>query len=106
MIIFCNKHTGDIEGTIDGRIHPEPDLKMWIGDPNETIRIIIEWKPVKYFDKDSKEVDPVKNREEVFAAEFQPDHPQKELIQYFDNNKREILKYKIDLKTMRLIPKD
>lgn len=45
MIIFYEKATGNIKGTIDGRIHPNDHLKMWIGDPAETARLVIEWVP-------------------------------------------------------------
>lgn len=45
MIIFYNLKTGEIEGTIDGRVHNEDHLKMWIGDKKEVGRIICEWKP-------------------------------------------------------------
>jgi len=44
MIIFYNKTTGAIEGNIEGRIHDESHLKMWVGDKNRTERIICQWK--------------------------------------------------------------
>ena len=106
MIIFYDKKTGYITGTIDGRINTPEELNMWVGDPKDTSRIVISWKPVMFFDKDNKKVDPIKERDKVFAAEFHPDHPQKELIQTFDNKKLEVLKYKVNLKTMKLELKD
>lgn len=44
MIIFYLKDTGEIIGTVGGRIHQPEELKMWMGDPQQTERIIIEWK--------------------------------------------------------------
>lgn len=36
MIIFYNKKTGDIFGTIDGRVHPESQLNMYAKREQET----------------------------------------------------------------------
>lgn len=107
MIIFYKKDTGDIIGTIDGRINTPEELNMSLGTPDEQKdidRIIVTWKPIAFFDAKGRKVDPVKDRESVYAAEFVPDHPQKELFQKFDNRKLEVLKYKVSPKTKRLIP--
>jgi len=47
MIYFYDKETGKIVGTIEGRIHSEAHLKMWIGDRNKTERVIVPWKVEK-----------------------------------------------------------
>jgi len=44
MILFYNKILGKIEGTIDGRVHTEDHLKMWIGEGTE--RIVCQWEKV------------------------------------------------------------
>lgn len=46
MILFKDKSTGQIIGKIDGRVHSEAQLKMWIGDPETTERVIIDWEVV------------------------------------------------------------
>lgn len=45
MIIYYHKTTGEIVGTTGGRVHQPEELKMWIGDPKEIERIVVEWKP-------------------------------------------------------------
>ena len=108
MIIFYHKKKGDIIGTIDGRINTKEELAMSFGTPEEQKdidRIVVIWKPVTFFDEKGNKLDPVKEREKVYAAEFQPQHPQKELFQLLDDKKIEILKYKVDIKTKRLVPK-
>jgi hypothetical protein len=51
MIIFYKKTTGDIVGTVGGRVHNPEELKMWVGDPKQIDRIVIEWKPVRWYTK-------------------------------------------------------
>lgn len=41
MIIFYDKKTGDIVGNIEGRIHSDEHLRMWIGEDTE--RIVCQW---------------------------------------------------------------
>ena len=85
MIIFYNKKTGKIVGTIQGRIHSKAHLKMWVGDRNKTKRIIVNWfKPKE-------------------AKEFEPDHQQKDLFIKLDKDSRKLKEYKVDLKTKDLI---
>ena len=43
MIVFYEKTTGKIIGNIEGRVHGEDHLKMWIGDPDKTSRIVCNW---------------------------------------------------------------
>jgi len=44
MIIFFEKNTGKIIGTIEGRIHGEIHLNQWIGDKKNISRFVIQWK--------------------------------------------------------------
>ena len=43
MIIFFNKQTGKIVGTINGRVHKPEHLNMYIGSPEENGRIVCGW---------------------------------------------------------------
>ena len=103
MIIFYDKTTGKIEGTIDGRVHSEDHLKMWVGDKAKTERLIVNWKPVKWYDEKGKEVD--KNSKEVFTADFTPDHSQKDIFILLDKQPSNIYNYSIDTVTKKLIKK-
>ena len=89
MIIFYNTD-GSISGTIDGRIHSEDQLKMWIGEKGKTERIVTNWKPVK----DSQDFEP----------DCTPD--QKQVYIDIDKNPSDIFKYKVDVKSKKLILKD
>lgn len=93
MIIFYDKKTGKVVGTIDGRKHTEDHLKMWIGDKNETERIVVEWEPVAYYDERGKRVNSKSKRR--FTADFEPKHEQKELFIDFDKGKKKVKDYKI-----------
>jgi len=44
MIIFYDKETKNIIGTIKGRVHSEEHLNMWIGDKKKTDRYIVPFK--------------------------------------------------------------
>ncbi len=46
MIIFFNKETGRIIGTIEGRVHGKDHLAMWIGDREKTKRLVVQWECV------------------------------------------------------------
>lgn len=87
MIIFYNKNTGKIEGTIDGRVHHASHLKMWIGDSKETERIIINWIQ----DKKTKN--------------YIPEHEQKDLFIKLDKRQIRIKNYKVDVKTKKIVKK-
>lgn len=86
MIIFYNKD-GSIAGTIEGRIHSEQHLKMWIGEKGETERIVINWKPIEG------------------TQDFEPDCNQKDIFITLDKNPSDIFKYKVDVATKKLIIK-
>lgn len=87
MIIFYNKETGKIEGTIAGRVHREDHLKMWVGNKDETKRIVCNWK------KDKKE------------KKWKPDVKDKKQAKIFeslDKKKTKIKEYEVDVKSKTL----
>ena len=119
MILFVNKADGKIIGTIDGRVHSEAHLKMWIGDRDKTERIIISWKPIidgqeeveqEVLQKVGKDESGqelfkiVKAKGMVEKKHWEPDCGQKDLMMDIDRRRKKITDFKIDLKTKRLIP--
>ena len=122
MILFYNKKTGKIEGTIQGRFHSLEHLKMWVGSRQENKRIVVTWKPIRFVDDkgnsikdgDGKEIKTAvqlqkllkfhgKEKEKVlYNAEFEPDHPQKKIMEVIDESPRELKKYKVNVKTKLL----
>src|ERR1035437_1968671 len=109
MIIYFNKKTGEIAGTTERRIHDEIHLNMWIGYKKETNRIVVQWKAVKWFDKEGKEVkkDAVdeKGNSIVYAADFEPDTKQKDIFIELDKNPSKVYDYKVDPKSKLLVVK-
>lgn len=110
MIIFFNKKTGDIVGTIDGRIHRQDHLNMWIGDNEETERLIVDWKPVKWFDMNGNQIPEdcldacdENGRKLACVADFEPNHPQKELFVDIEKRISHINEFKLDVSSKRLI---
>ena len=112
MIIFYEKGTGRIVGTIDGRIHSESHLKMWVGDKEKVARIVIQWKPSVWHDKDGfiipndcltacyEDGSPVATN-----ADFEADHPQTSLCKKLEKGSLSVYAYKIDLKTKKIVKK-
>ncbi|MCR4330016.1 MAG: hypothetical protein NUV65_05750 [Candidatus Roizmanbacteria bacterium] len=103
MIIFFNKTNGNITGTIDGRVHPEDHLKMWVGDEKENDRIICNWVPVKWFDKNGVEVS--KDAVNAMSADFEPDvkgEDQKKIFYELDRNPQSRKNYIVDPLTKTL----
>lgn len=86
MIIFYNKQNGDIIGTINGRVHTKEHLNMWIGNKEETERIVCQWK---------------KND----TGEMKPD-TQPELFEKIEKEKGINKKYKIDINTKSIREKN
>ena len=106
MIIFYNKQTGEIIGTIEGRIHSEEHLKMWIGDRETTERVIVQWEPSQYFDQKGNKVEKTKlEKNKTYNAEFEPKHPQKELFLEIDKNPSLLSQYKFDIKKKQFVLK-
>jgi len=79
MIIFYDK-TGNIVGTIDGRIHDEAQLKMWIGEGTE--RIVCQW-------------------EQNESGEYEPS-TQKEVFTQLDSGERKPQDFKVNIETKEL----
>lgn len=84
MIIFYNKQTGNIVGTIEGRVHTEQHLKMWVGSEKENDRVVINWTPIE-------------------GGEYEPQHEQKILIRALSEGKKSIRDYKIDTNTKKIV---
>lgn len=113
MIIFYQKSDGKIIGTIEGYIHNEDQLKMWIGNKNETDRLIVTWKPYQWIDKegniipkDCLDVCDENGNLLVIGARFKPDHKQKDLMVTLIKKPSEIFKYKVNSLTKKLINLD
>lgn len=109
MILFYNKKTGNIVGTIDGRIHNEGHLKMWVGTKEENERLIIDWIPTKFYDKEGKEVGKKavnkKGESLVFTADFTPNHKQKEIFVEIEQRKKRLTDFKVDIVSKLLVSK-
>lgn len=76
MIIFYDKTTGDIVGTIEGRIHTPEQLNMWVGDKSKTKRLVINWKKV--------------------GDDFEPEIEDTQLIKDFENNTKNPFHYRVN----------
>lgn len=85
MIIFFDKNSGNIVGTIDGRIHSENHLRMWIGDKDKTDRIVVNWKKDK-------------------TGVYQPTHLQKDLMIEVDKKVVKLSDYRVG-KDKKLVKK-
>lgn len=101
MIIFYNKQTGDIVGTIEGRIHSLEQLKMWIGEKDAGDRIIVQWTPVRFLDSFGQET----TREKAVRTIWEPDTAQKELFTELDRNPSLIHEYRVDPDSELLVKK-
>lgn len=90
MILFYNKKTGKIFGSVNGRVHDNGQMKMEISDgsPKEDIgKFIIGW-----IEKDGKMVESNMEKFEIMQR-FEADIPENPLD------------YKIDVETNNLIKK-
>lgn len=109
MIIFYERKTGKIVGTIDGRIHGEDHLKIYQGNPKEIDRMVVQWKPSYFIDREGNVV----NKDDIdgnglrlaAAADFEPDHIQSDIFFSLDKKPLDIYTYKVDLKKKKLVPK-
>jgi hypothetical protein len=90
MIIFYNKKTGRIVGTIDGRVHGDEDLKMWIGSREDNDRLIFEW---------------VKNKKGLFEPNVQ-DKNLKGVLKQLDESKLSVYDFIVDVNKMILIERN
>lgn len=89
MIIFYNKKTGRIVGTIDGRIHGDEDFKMWIGSKEENDRLVIIWK---------------KNEEGIFEPDVS-DKKLKNTLVKLDKKVISIYDFTVDLNKKTIVEK-
>lgn len=121
MIIFYDKQTGDIVGTIDGRVHSQEHLKMWIGDKATTDRMIIEFEPVnerveiieepRYAEAIDEEgfaevMEIGKVKRKVKICDFEPNcksKTQKDIFMDIDRRRKRISEFKVNPKTKNLI---
>jgi len=95
MIIFYDKD-GKIIGTIEGRIHTDAHLKMWIGKKGETERLVVQWVPVKEHKNE---------KGETIAKDYAPDSKQPDVFFALDKEPSDIFKYKVNIKSKQLIIK-
>ena len=89
MIIFYNKKTGKVIGTIEGRIHGSEHKNMWIGEKNKTSRIIYNWKK----NKDGKYEPDVKDKKQM------------EFLKNIDKTTKIVYDFVIDIDTKKLTKK-
>lgn len=107
MILFYNKKTGAIVGTIDGRVHTEDHLTMWVGSKEDNDRLVVEWKPtgqtttVERIKKDERGNEVV---DKIALPQFAPHHPQQDLFTALEQNPHTAYTYRVDPKTKTLLP--
>jgi len=116
MIIIYNKRTGDIIGTVEGRVH-DPDTleKSWIQPSNiekkDIGKYIVLFKTkykiveqpkteTRVVDKKTMKVEKVKVGTEMVKQSMgmEPDVPFASLILDFESGKKRIYDYKVKLK--------
>jgi hypothetical protein len=122
MIIFYNKKNGEIIGTIEGRVHTEDQLKMFIQPSNvpkkDIGKYIIPFKVIykeqeepifenRIVDTKTLKVDRVVvgKKKVKIGVGMEPDVLFKDLILDFEKGKKKIFDYKVDLKTNKLVKK-
>lgn len=119
MIIFYNKKTGNIVGSIDGRKHSEDQLKMWVGDKKENGRIVCSWERTgeeRTYEREEERlvetplVDadglPMFKKLVVITKEtkrdYEPDHEQKDIFNSLDRKETKLSDYYVDVIEKRL----
>jgi len=88
MMIFYEKDTGKIVGTVNGRIHSPEEMRMWVGDKAKTERIVCQWV--------EKSVDGKK----ALVPENDP-----EMFEKLETERMVGRRYKVDTKTKKVIEK-
>lgn len=88
MIIFFNKTTGEIVGTIEGRVHDEHQ-DMWMGNKNEIDRMVVQWRAKVPHPQNDDDFEPMTNQKELFIT--------------LDKRPTDIKFYKVDISSMNVI---
>lgn len=88
MILFYDKDTGNIVGTIDGRVHNESHLNMWVGDEANTKRLIFNWES--------------QGNNWVLNV---PNEEQANIVMELEKHRAKLSKYKVDPQTEMLVVK-
>lgn len=107
MILFKNKITGEIIGKIDGRKHSEAQLRMTMGDPETTEKIVIDWEVKKYVDDkgrtvDKKDIPRYQKEKRLVRAIREPNHVDKKLFMDIERGVLKLRDFKFNVKTGRL----
>lgn len=89
MIVFYDKETGRIRGTIEGRTHGEAHLKQWVGNRELTERLVVNWKQLS---------------DNVHEPDIE-DPEQKEIFVALDKNPLSVYTFKVEVDTKRLVRK-
>lgn len=87
MIIFYKTKTGEVVGTIDGRVHGKEHLKMWVGKKDKISRIVYNWEKGK-------------------SGKYRPktkDLKQREILKFLDKKPGDVYNFKVDIKSKKLI---
>ncbi len=92
MIIFYQKSTGKVIGTVEGRVHSEKEIKdSWIQpnniDKSDIVKYVVPYKPRWEKQKDGKKK----------IVELLPDGPLAKIVVNHEKGVRSILKAKIKL---------
>lgn len=119
MILFYDKQTGKIVGTVNGRVHSPQELEMWVGSKEENGRIVVEWKPTgKEYEVEVDESKYVEigvddfgesifrrevTKKKITKQESEPQTNQKEIFKQIDKNSMDAYKYKVDIQTQELV---
>jgi hypothetical protein len=77
---------------------------MWLGDRNENDRLVVNWKPVKFFNKQGVEVP--EGNPEIFSSIYEPDNEQKDIFIELDKNPNKAYDYNVDIDSKKLVPKE
>jgi hypothetical protein len=95
MIIFYKRSTGEIVGTVEGRLHPEHHLKISMQNSHEAEigKFIVTWKPVQFYNRQGKIVPPTSKT--VYTADYVPNHKSQYLFQLFEKEPQKIREYKV-----------
>lgn len=97
MIIFYEKETGLITGTINGRTNSKEELSMCVGDPATIDKIVIFWEPtITKVDKEGNS----------YQDGFVPIHPQPEIFVEAETKPMSIYDYKVDTITKKFVKLD